>query len=80
MVYRVASHRGAEGAEGGAESWADLLGAQLDTLDLRLLRRCTYAGRPYGEKNFVALFEQHFSRVWRVWGFESERETAGFAS
>ena len=43
---------------------------------LRLLRRCTYAGRPYGDDDFVASLESRFDRKWRRWGFEKESVVA----
>ena len=50
-----------------------------EAMDLRLLRRCTYAGRPYGEEGFVALFDEQFQRKWRRWGFEDKRQVRTFA-
>lgn len=58
--------------QGGAAGWSKLLTTPEQSLDLRLLRRSTYAGRPFGEEEFVALFEERFGRVWRKWGFEKE--------
>jgi len=40
-------------------------------LRLKVLRRCTYAGRPFGEEEFVARLEERFQRKWRRWSFES---------
>ena len=65
--------------QGGAEGWSELLATPEEALEMRLLRRCTYAGRPFGEKEFVALFEQRFGRVWREWGFEKEHQVRTFA-
>jgi len=48
-------------------------------VELRRLRRCTYAGRPFGEKEYVAMFEAEFGRVWREWGFEKEGKVRRFA-
>ena len=59
---------------GGVAGWREIHGMAEDEAELRLLRRCTYAGRPYGEEEYVAVFEQHFQRVWRKWGFEKETE------
>ena len=61
---------------GGVEGWRDLLLAPEEALELRLLRRCTYAGRPFGGEEFVAQLEQQFGRRWRRWGFEMERPRA----
>ena len=47
---------------------------------MRLLRRCTSAGRPFGEDQYVALFEEQFQRVWRKWGFEKEPPVPPIAS
>ena len=65
--------------QGGAEGWTELLATPEEALELRLLRRCTYAGRPYGESEYVAEFEAAFGRAWRKWGFEKERMTCGLA-
>ena len=55
---------------GGAETWR-LMHASAETADqVLLLRRCTYAGRPFGDEDFVHGLEQHFQRSWRRWGFE----------
>jgi putative transposase len=62
------------------EGWADLLAAPEEVLDTRRLRRCTYAGRPFGEDQYVALFEEQFQRVWRKWGFEKEPSVSAIAS
>ena len=31
------------------------------------LRRCTYAGRPFGDEEFLARLENRFQRNWRRW-------------
>ncbi len=67
-------------ANGGAEGWAELLATPEDPRDTRLLRRCTYAGRPFGEDQYVALFAEQFQRVWRKWGFEKEPQFQTFVS
>jgi putative transposase len=46
--------------QGGAAGWADLLATPEEAMETRLLRRCTYAGRPFGEDEYVALFERQF--------------------
>jgi putative transposase len=43
---------------------------------LPLLRRCTYAGRPFGEEEFVARLEDRFKRKWRRWSFEKSGAAA----
>lgn len=58
--------------EGGAEAWRSLLMTPEELTALRLLRRCTYSGRPYGEDDFVESMEKRFNRKWRRWGFEKE--------
>jgi putative transposase len=60
---------------GGARGWAQLIQEQGDMRDEMLLRKCTYAGRPYGEESFVSALEEEFGRSWRRWGFE-KKETA----
>jgi putative transposase len=55
---------------GGAETWAEMHGASEAPGSIQLLRRCTYAGRPFGDEPFVEQLEERFQRVWRRWGFE----------
>ncbi len=62
--------------EGGAEAWGPLLMTPEELTTLRLLRRCTYAGRPFGDDDFVASLEKRFNRKWRRWRFEKESVTA----
>ena len=50
---------------GGTEGQANLLASLDGVLDTRLLQRCTYTGRPFGEERYVALVEEQFQRVWR---------------
>ena len=57
---------------GNAAGWAGLLATPEEREQTRLLRRCTYAGRPFGEEEFLAEMEQQFGRRWRRWGFESK--------
>ncbi len=57
-------------AFGGVESWRELLAEPEEPVEVRLLRRCTYAGRPFGEEEFVKSLEERFQRRWRRWGFE----------
>jgi putative transposase len=64
---------------GGAEGWAGWLAPKEESQEIRLLRRCTYAGRPFGEQSFVAMYQEHFGRVWRQWGFEKHSEVRTFA-
>ena len=58
--------------EGGRERWESLLATPDELVAMRLLRRCTYAGRPYGDEEFLAELEQRFQRRWRRWSFEVE--------
>jgi len=62
---------------GGAAGWGELLGREEELSQLRLLRRCTYAGRPYGEEAFVREIEEKLQRRWRRWGFEQQALAAG---
>ncbi len=66
--------------QGGAEAWRELLVKGTDPLEWRLLRRCTFAGRPFGGEEFVAEFEALFHRKWRKWGFETARKVRRFAA
>jgi hypothetical protein len=38
-------------------------------LEMRPLRRCAQAGGPFGEQEFLALFEERFKGARRKWGF-----------
>ena len=66
--------------QGGAKGWAEMLATPEEVREMRLLRRCTYAGQPFGEDEYVTLFEERFQRVWRRWGFEPEHQVHSFAS
>ena len=57
---------------GGLEGWRELIERKGDMREEMLLRRCTYAGRPYGEEEFVKGLEEEFRRSWRRWGFEKK--------
>jgi putative transposase len=61
---------------GGAEGWRALLSTPEELQSVRLLRRCTHAGRPFGEDEFVARLEDHFQRRWRRWSFEKSTALA----
>jgi putative transposase len=56
--------------EGGVERWRDLHDEPEDPRQVQILKRCTYAGRPFGEESFVQQFEDRFRRRWRRWSFE----------
>jgi putative transposase len=55
---------------GGAEAWRELLMSPEELSELRLLRRCTLSGRPYGSERFLEEMEERFGRKWRRWSFE----------
>ncbi|MEO5922729.1 MAG: transposase [Bryobacteraceae bacterium] len=50
---------------GGAETWRELHGAAEMEEHVWQLRKCTYAGRPFGEETFVETLEARFGRKWR---------------
>jgi putative transposase len=50
---------------GGAEAWRELLMSPEELSELRLLRRCTFAGRPYGSERFLEEMEERFGRKRR---------------
>ncbi len=60
---------------GGAERWREMHDAELGSAEASELRRCTFAGRPFGEESFVQRLETQFQRVWRR--VESETMAAG---
>ena len=49
---------------GGARTWAELHGAPQDVSREHALRKCTYAGRPFGDETFVEEMERRFQRKW----------------
>jgi putative transposase len=55
---------------GGVETWRAMHAAAEDVGSTHLLRRCTYAGRPFGPEDFVERLESRFARKWRRWSFE----------
>ncbi|MBL8296093.1 MAG: hypothetical protein JNN08_29895, partial [Bryobacterales bacterium] len=57
-------------AAGGVDASRRLHGRPDRVQEVRLLRRCPYAGRPFGEEEFVREIEERFHRRWRRWGFE----------
>jgi len=50
---------------GGAEAWVAMHGAPEAEEEIKRLRNCTYAGRPFGEESFVTAMEERFGRKWR---------------
>jgi len=55
---------------GGSETWREMHDAPDQPERVLLLQRCTYAGRPFGDEEFVGRLEDRFQRNWRRWGFE----------
>ena len=55
---------------GGAATWREMHASHDGDRQLNLLRRCTYAGRPFGAEEFVQKLELEFGRSWRRWSFE----------
>ncbi len=49
---------------GGAEAWAEMHGRGENAQEIHELRKCTYAGRPYGGQEFVREMEVRFQRKW----------------
>ncbi len=50
---------------GGKEKWSELHAKEVTVEEANGLRRSTYAGRPYGEEEFVEEMEVRFQRKWR---------------
>jgi putative transposase len=50
---------------GGIETWAEMHQAESGTEEILVMRKCTYAGRPFGDDSFVAEMETVFQRKWR---------------
>jgi len=44
-------------------NWAELVGADQNDAD-SALRSCTYAGKPFGDENFVSKMAEKFGRYW----------------
>ena len=61
---------------GGSATWKELHEAGEPEDQVHLLRRCTYAGRPFGDEEFVVRMEEHFQRHWRRWSFEKAARSA----
>jgi len=64
---------------GGAETWAEMYAAPEMTHHLGEFRKCTYAGRPFGEESFVEQMEQRFHRRWRRNARTADAKAAIFA-
>ena len=50
--------------EHGSEGWAEALSGDEPERDKELVR-CTYAGKPFGEEEFVARMADRFGRHWK---------------
>jgi len=50
---------------GGAATWAQMHAAEGRQEHDLPLRKCTYAGRPFGDEAFVTAMEGKFQRKWR---------------
>lgn len=50
---------------GGVETWREMHGFGSIDEQVGVLRRCTYAGRPFGDEPFLATMEERFHRRWR---------------
>ena len=64
---------------GGVDTWQAMHAAAEDVGSTQLLRRCTYAGRPFGPEDFLERLESKFARKWRRWGFEQPRSDTATA-
>ena len=53
---------------GGAAAWRELIESTEDVRQSQDLRRCTYAGRPWGTEDFVKTIETQHGRHWRIPG------------
>ena len=57
---------------GAAAGWRELLAPADRPQLMYLLRRCTYAERPFGDEAFVREMEERLGRKWLRWPFERE--------
>jgi putative transposase len=49
---------------GGAQTWVELHGFPENPGQIQAFRKCTYAGRPFGDEAFVEEMERRFQRKW----------------
>ena len=49
---------------GGVQTWSELHGRPEAEGEIDALRRCTYAGRPFGDQDFLSEMERRFQRKW----------------
>ena len=61
---------------GGVETWREMHQSAEDIRSTELLRRCTYAGRPFGAEDFLQQFESRLNRKWKRWSFEAVQSGA----
>jgi putative transposase len=59
---------------GGVVTWVDLHAAGERNDEVRVLRKCTYGGRPFGDEEFINQMESRFQRVWRRTGADLTAE------
>jgi putative transposase len=64
---------------GGAETWLEMYGAPGVDERIGEFRKCTYAGRPFGEESFVEQMEERFGRRWRRTGNKPSAKAAKVA-
>lgn len=57
---------------GGAEFWCRMLEPAGGIAEDYELRRCTYAGHPFGDEAFLVEMEHKFGRAWKRWPFVKE--------
>jgi putative transposase len=50
---------------GEREGWAELHQRSITTEQVNGLRKCTFAGRPFGEEDFLEEMDGRFQRKWR---------------
>jgi hypothetical protein len=60
---------------GGAATWTEMYASEGRQEQMTALRKCTYAGRPFGNEAFVAAMEERFrangGEVRRIFGERS---------
>ena len=53
---------------GGVDTWQGMYDEPMTDEIVEDLRNCTYAGRPFGDEEFIVDMEARFGRVWRRQG------------
>ncbi len=66
-------------AEGGAETWQDLLATPEELNEQRRIRACTATGRPLGDETFLKMQETLANRNWQRKSFEEKLVTQAAA-